>query len=155
MTEAPAGDEVASESPAAGRGFWIVAGALGLGCVLLIVQILVNRPIAETIAHAQHTLRSAQAAAEDVHSDTGSFLEAGAGALAVRAPSLTFRGAEDVSTGLNDVSVYASERVWAAAVMARAEACFYLRLEEGRDPLYGVGGACSGRAALGASDPRW
>jgi hypothetical protein len=155
MTEAPAGEEVASGSRAAGRGFWIVAGALGLGCVLLIVQILVNRPIAETIAHAQHTLRSAQAAAEEVQSDTGSFLGADAGGLAVRVPSFTFRGAEERSTGLNDVSVYTSDGVWAAAVMARDEACFYLRLEEGRDPLYGVGGACTGRAALGASDSRW
>jgi hypothetical protein len=155
MTEASA-DEVASErSPASGRGFWIVAGALGLGCVLLIVQILVNRPIAETIAHAQHTLRTAQAAADETRSGTGSFRDADAGGLAVRAPSLTFRGAEERSTGLDDVSVFASDRVWAAAVMARAEACFYLRLEEGSDPLYGVGGACTGRAALGASDPRW
>jgi hypothetical protein len=156
MTAAPARGSVASgRSPAAGRGFWIVTGALGLGCVLLIVQILVNRPIAETIAHAQHTLRTAQAAAEETRAGTGSFRDADAGGLAVRAPSLTFRGAEEPSTGLNDVSVFASDRVWTAAVMARAEACFYLRLEEGSDPLYGVGGACTGRAALGASDPRW
>ena len=156
MPEAPPGDEVASERSApAGRGFWIVAGALGLGCVLLVVQILVNRPIAETIAHAQHTLRTAQAAAEETRSSTGSFRGAGAEGLTVRAPALTFRGAEEPSTGLNDVSVFASDRVWAAAVSARADACFYLRLEEGGDPLYGVGGACTGRAALGASDPRW
>jgi hypothetical protein len=156
MTEAPAGGEVASErSPAAGRGFWIVAGALGLGCVLLVVQILVNRPIAETIAHAQHTLRTAQAAAEETRAGTGSFRDADAGGLAVRAPSLTFRGAEEPSTGLNDVSVFASDHVWAAAVLARADACFYLRLEEAGDPLYGVGGACTGSAAVGASDTRW
>ena len=139
----------------AGRGFWIVAGGLAVGCVLLVVQILANRPIAETIAHAQHTLRTAQAAAEDSRSKTGSFLGADAGGLEVTRPSLTFHEAGSPSVGLDDVSIAASDRVWAAAVRARPGACFYLRLEVGADALYGVGQECTGRAALAASDTRW
>jgi hypothetical protein len=153
MTEAPA--DVETGPSRAGRGFWIVAGALGVGCVLLVVLILVQRPIAETIAHAQHTLRTAQAAAEATRADTGSFRDADADGLAAREPAFLFRGADEGSTGLNAVSVFASDRVWAAAVRARTDACFYLRLEDGSDPLYGVGEACTGRAALTASDPRW
>ncbi len=152
------GDAVEIEEPTrrgGGRGFWIIAGALALGCVLLVVQIFANRPIAETIAHAQATLLAAQAEAEEVLRDSGTFDAADAEGLGRRELRLTYREADDPSTGLDDVSVSASETVWAAAVRAAADACFYLRLEVGGDPLYGVGAECTGTAALGASDPRW
>lgn len=139
----------------AGRGFWIVAGALAVGGVLLIFQILANRPIKETIAHAQHTLRSAQAAAEATRSRTGTYAEADADGLTALRPALTFREGDVASTGLDDVSVTSSASMWAASVRAGEDACFYLRLEEGGDPGYGVGADCTGRAALGAADPRW
>jgi len=152
------GDAVEPEEPTrrgSGRGFWIVAGALGLGSVLLVVQIFANRQIAETIAHAQFTLRTVELQAEKVLADTGGFADADAAGLALRAPAFTYRGSGDPSRGLDEVSVSATATVWAAAVRARDRACFYLRLEVGRDARYGVGGECTGAAALDASDSRW
>jgi hypothetical protein len=152
------GDAVETEEPArrgGGRGFWIVAGALVLGSVLLVGQIFANRPVAETIAHAQKSLRIAQAEAESVLLETGSFDAADAHGLSGRQSRPTYREADDPSTGLDDVSVSVSGPVWAAAVLAAPGACFYLRLEVGVDPLYGAGAGCTGTAALGASEPRW
>jgi hypothetical protein len=148
-------DAFEGESSPRSRGFFIVAGALGLGCVLLVVQILANRPLAETIAHGQHTLRAAQAEAERILQRTGSFAAAGAGELGVAGEPLTFREADQPSIGLNDVSVYASATVWAAAVRARPGACFYLKLAVDDDPRYGVGVRCTGLEAIGSSEPRW
>lgn len=138
-----------------GRGFWMVTGALVLGCVLLVTQIFANRSIKETIAHAQHTLRLARTEANEVLANTGSYAGASPDRLATEERSFTFRSADDPSTGLDDVSVSASPTVWAAAVRAGADACFYIRLEAGGDVGYGAGEECTGRAALGASDPRW
>jgi hypothetical protein len=152
------GDAVEPGEPTrrgSGRGFWIVAGALGLGCVLLVVQIFANRQIAETIAHAQSTLRTVESEAEEVLAETGGFADADAAGLELRAPAFTYREAGDRSRGLDQVSVSATTTVWAAAVRAGDRACFYLRLEVGQDATYGVGPQCTGAAALGASDPRW
>lgn len=137
------------------RGFWLVVGAIIAGGLFLVVEIFANRPIANTIGHAQDTLRRAQAAAEDIAAETGSFAEADAGELAAALPGLTFRAEDEPSTGLDDVSVSASSTEWAAAVRAGEKACFYLRLEADEDPRYGVGGECTGTAALEAEDSRW
>ncbi len=59
------------------------------------------------------------------------------------------------SVGLDDVSVSASDTVWAAAVQVRPGACFYIRLGAGADPRYGAGTECTGDVALLARDPRW
>jgi aromatic-L-amino-acid decarboxylase len=81
--------------------------------------------------------------------------EADVDGLADAVPDLTFRPSRAASTGLDDVSVAASDRVWAAAVRARPGACFYLRLDVGGDARYGSGTECTGAAALLASEPRW
>jgi hypothetical protein len=141
--------------PRSNRGFWVVAGTLLLGGAFLLVEIFANRPLANSIGHAQDTLRRAQAAAEIVHGRTGSFEEADAVALEEDVADLSFRPANEASVGLNDVSVAASETVWAAAVQARPGACFYIRLGVGADPRYGAGTECTGQAALLAADPRW
>jgi hypothetical protein len=138
-----------------GRGFWMVAGALALGCVLLVTQIFANLSIKETIAHAQHTLLLARAEANEVLANTGSYAGASPQRLATEEPSLTYRSADEPSTGLNDVSVAASPTVWAAAVRAASDACFTIRLEAGGEVRYGAGEECTGSAALGASAPRW
>jgi len=137
------------------RGFWVVAGTLLLGGVFLLVEIFANRPLANSIAHAQDTLRRAQAAAGIVQGRTGSFEEADAEALDDDIPELSFRSADEASFGLDVVSVSASDTVWAAAVQARPGACFYIRLGVGEDPRYGAGTECTGEAALLADDPRW
>ena len=149
-------DELGPEPmPRSNRRFWLVAGALALGGIVLIVEIFANRNLANTIGHAQHTLRQAQAGAELIRSRTGSYEEANADELAQDLPELAFRDAGDGSSGLDVVSVSASETTWAAAVQARPGACFYIRMDIGSDPSYGSGSDCTGEAALSASDTRW
>ena len=41
------------------RGFWLVAGSILVGSIVLVVEIFANRPIANTIGHAQFDLRAA------------------------------------------------------------------------------------------------
>jgi hypothetical protein len=142
-------------APRSNRGFWIVAGTLLVSGVFLIVEIFANRPLANTIGHAQSTLRRAEAAAKAVYDRTGSFQEADAGALGEDVTGLSFRSGDGSSVGLDDVSVSASDTVWAAAVQVRPGACFYIRLSAGADPRYGAGTECTGEVALLARDPRW
>jgi type II secretory pathway component PulM len=137
------------------RGFWIVVGALSLSCVLVLVLIAVNRPLGDSIAHAESTLRDAQAAAQTIHDRSGSYADADATALATADPSNAYRGAAAVSTGLDDVSIATAPGEWAAAVQARPEACFYLRLLDDGRVFYGAGTLCTGETALAATDPRW
>jgi hypothetical protein len=137
------------------RGFWLVTGAMGVTCVFLLVEIFVNGPIKDTIAHAEATLRDAQAAAARVHDASGSYANADAAAMATADPAHTYHTADAPSTGLDDVSVATRPGEWAAAVEARPEACFYLRITDAGQVFYGVGTVCTGETALTASDPRW
>ncbi|MGH2680639.1 MAG: hypothetical protein ACRDG8_09205 [Actinomycetota bacterium] len=141
--------------PRSNRGFWVVAGTMLVGGLFLVVQIFANRPLANSIGHAQDSLRRAQAAAEVVRSRTGSFEDADPASLAEDVPDLSFRPADQASFGLDVVSVSSSDTRWAAAVQARPGACFYLRLGVGEDPRYGAGTGCTGEAALLANDTRW
>jgi hypothetical protein len=149
-------DEIAAQ-PArrSNRGFWLVAGALLIACVFLVVEIFANEPLKDTIAHTESTLRDAQAAAERVHGGSGSFADADVAAMAAADPTNTYRPGDEASAGLDDVSVATRSGQWAAAVQARPEACFYLRLTDDGQVFYGVGTVCTGQAALGATDPRW
>jgi hypothetical protein len=148
--------ELGTEPPARrNRGFWLVLGVMAAVGIFLVVEIVAQRPLANSIGAAQESLRRAQRGAEAVRGETGAFLEADATDLADAMSTLTFRGADEPSTGVRDVSVSASEEIWAAAVRARPGACFYLRLEVGEDPRYGAGEVCTGEAALGADQPRW
>jgi hypothetical protein len=141
------------------RGFWLVAGSILIGSIVLIVEIFANRPIANSIGHAQFDLRAAQTAAQEISSTSGSFAGANADGMNLARLDegrLVAVGPDEVSGGVNEISVYADEDTWAAAVSARPGACFYLKItttEEG--PLYGIGTTCTGRAALTASDSRW
>jgi len=137
------------------RGFWIVAGTLLVACVVLVVEIFANLGLKDTVAHAQFSLRQAQAAAEGVRVETGSFVAADASGLAARVPERTFVGPDQASAGLDDLSVWATERGWAAAVSARPGACFYLRLDSSGEESFGAGTTCTGTAASEASDSRW
>jgi hypothetical protein len=142
-------------TPRSNRGFWIVAGTLLVSSVFAIVEIFANRPLANSIGHAQNTLIRAQAASEAIYERTGSFLGADANALGEDVTGLSFRSGDEASAGLEDVSVSASDTVWAAAVQVRPGACFYIRLGAGADPRYGAGTECTGDVALLARDPRW
>ena len=140
-------------------GFWLVAGSLLAASVVLVIAIWANRDVKDNIGHAQASLRAAQALAEQAFFETGSLAGAGAAALSDPAETLTFRGPDDASTGLDDLSVSASESVWAAAVQAAPGACFYLRIDAAGGPSleisYGTGEVCTGREALTAYDARW
>ena len=146
-------------APRRKRGFALVAGALAVACVFLLVEIFANRSIADDIGTAQHDLRVAQAGAERVDAENGTFDAASAdGLTAARydGGELRYVGPDTASSGLGSVSVYADGVTWAAAVEVRPGACFYLRLDAGReDPRYGVGTVCTAREALGSNDTQW
>ena len=112
-----------------------------------------------TIGHAQFDLRAAQTAALEISSASGSFAGANADGMNLARLDegrLVAVGPDEVSDGVNEISVYADEDTWAAAVSARPGACFYLKITTTEEsPLYGVGTTCTGRAALTASDTRW
>ncbi|HEY6566176.1 MAG TPA: hypothetical protein VI341_01545 [Actinomycetota bacterium] len=141
------------------RGFWLVVGALAISSVVLVVEIFANRPIANTIGHAQFDLRAAQSAANETRASTGSFVGANAAGLnlaGLHDGRLSAVGPDDESSGLDEISVYADATTWAAAVSAEPGACFFLRLDAGRDePLYGVGTECTAREALASQGTRW
>jgi len=141
--------------PRSNRGFWVVAGTLLVGCLFLLVEIFANRPLANSIGHAQDSLRRAQEAAEIVHGRTASYQEADSLSLGEDVPALTFRPGDEASFGLDVVSVSASDLEWGAAVQTRPGACFYIHLQVGQDPRYGAGTECTGEVALLANDPRW
>jgi hypothetical protein len=155
MDDRPAEAEPLPGPPASNRGFRIISGALALACVAFVIAIVANRPIKDTIAHAQHSLLVAQEHAERVFGEAGSFSGADADGLAASVDGLTFVASGESSSGLDEVSVSASPTVWAAAVQARPDACFYVRLESGADPRYGAGTECTGLAALSADQERW
>lgn len=138
-----------------GRGFWLVAGAMALACVFLLVEILVNRPIGDSIAHAESTLRDAQTGATTVHDRSGSFANADADGMALADPSNTYVAGDVASADLDQVSVATRSDQWAGAVQARPGACFYLRLTDAGGTFYGAGTDCTGRSALTASGPSW
>jgi hypothetical protein len=140
---------------ASNRGFWLVAGALLIACVVVFVAILANRPLGDSIAHAESTLRDAQAAATAVRDGSGSYADAGVASIAAADPTNTYLSGDVASTGLDEVSVATGAGEWGAAVEARPGACFYLHLTDAGETFYGVGTDCTGRTALVATDPRW
>jgi hypothetical protein len=141
--------------PRSNRGFWMVVGTIGLACIVMVVEILVNRPLGSDIGHAEYSLRQAEAGANRLLQETGTLERADAQGLAAVAPQVRYVGPGTASTGPGEASVVASPGVWAAAVQARPGACFYIQLTDAGDVTYGVGTDCRGSAALGASDSQW
>lgn len=141
--------------PRSNRGFWIVACAMVIASVIVVVEIVANLDIKDSIAHAQFSLRTAQAAAESIEAASGSFAGATPEGLMARDPSLRAVGPGEASRSLDTVSVAGTATEFGAAVQARPGACFYLHLRVGEEPLYGFGTECTGDVALEAADPRW
>ena len=137
------------------RGFWVVAVAMLLGCVLLVVEIFANRPLVSSIGHAQSDLMAARSLALSVRAQSGTFDGAGAAGLSPVDPGRRYVGPDESSTGLGSVSVFASGNAWAAAVEVRPGACFYIYEQVGSATRYGGGTECTGRAALGANADSW
>ena len=141
--------------PRSNRGFWMIVGTIGLACIVMVVEILVNRPLGNDIGHAEYSLRQAEAGANRVLQQTGSLEGADAQALSTIAPQVRYVGSTTASTDPGEASVVASAGVWAAAVQARPEACFYIKLTDAGDVTYGSGTGCTGVDALTASDTQW
>jgi hypothetical protein len=136
------------------RGFWMVAGTMALASIVVVVAIVSNLGVKNTIAHAQHSLLLVQSAAQSIRTETGGFGSADASGLAVA--ELDLVGPDTASTDLDQVSVFADASTWAAAVEARPGACFYLRIGPSGDPTYGSGTVCTGREAeRSALDTDW
>ena len=151
-------NEATADAPAfrrSTRGFWLVTGAMVLGCVFIVVEIFANFGMKDTIAHAEFTLRTAQAAAERVHEADGTYAGADHTRLTVVEPTLLWVPGTEASGGLDEVSVASDGSSWGAAVQARPGACFYLHITPSGDVFYGVGTDCTGQEALQATDPRW
>jgi hypothetical protein len=133
------------------HGFWYVVGAMALGCMVLLGEIFANRSIGNDIGTSEHDLRVAQSAAQQVLARTDSYSGADAAGLH-GVGGITYTDARTSSSGLGNVSVYASDNVWAAAVRARPGACFYIRLDIGaKGTTYGGGAVCTAMAALSSS----
>ena len=145
--------------PRRNRGFLLVAGTLALACVLMLAEIFANHSIGDDIGTAQHDLRLAQAGAERIFAEQGSYATADAAGLTharVDGGELQYVEADEAPNALGTVSVYANGITWAAAVQIRPGACFYLKLNAGaQDPFYGVGTVCTATEALTSTGDRW
>ena len=142
--------------PRSNRGFWIVATSLALVCILMVIAIFANRPLKDAIAHTESDLNGALALAQREQGSSGTFTNADAASLARIDGTRDYVGADEASSGPGSVSVYASAGVWAAAVQARPQACFFIKQVIGEDTAYGVAtGECTGRAALSARSDQW
>lgn len=138
------------------RGFWMVAGTMGLGAIVLMVEIFANRPMVNAISRTESDLTASLEAAERIYSDGGSFTPAGADALAASVEGRTYVDADRSASSPGTVSVYASGQTWAAASPTEQGTCFYLKQVAGEDTLYQVAdGDCTGEEALAASQDRW
>jgi hypothetical protein len=138
------------------RGFWMVAGTMALGAVVLMVEIFANRPMVNAISRTENDLKASLTAAERIYADGGSFTPADADALAAVVPDRTFVGAGRSASSPGTVSVYASGTTWAAASPTAQGTCFYLKQVAGTETLYMVAdGDCTGDEALAAEEDRW
>jgi hypothetical protein len=140
--------------PPSNRKFWLVLGAIVVASALTLIAIFANLGVKDSIAHAQYTLRQAQAAAEALAASEGSLAAADADGLAEANEELAFVGPDQPSNALDEVSVAAGSSEWAAAVQVRPGACFYLHLDDD-EVFYGAGTVCTAREGLLAVDDRW
>jgi hypothetical protein len=148
-TPAPDADAPSRRST---RGFWLVAGAIGLSCVFVLIEIFANFGTKDTIAHAEFTLRKAQTAIGVVQSRDGTVDPRG---MTTVEPTVLWVEGDRESTGLEVVSFATQDAAWGIAVQAKPGACFYLHQTGAGDVYYGVGTVCTGDEALQATDPRW
>jgi hypothetical protein len=151
------GDEPLEPMPRrSNRGFWMVAGTIGLGAVVLMVEIFANRPMANAISRTENDLRTASRAASRVFADGGSFTPADAATLGAADDGRTYVDADQPASSPGTVSVYASGDTWAAASPTAQGTCFYLKRVAGEDTSYLVAdGACTGTEALAADQTQW
>jgi hypothetical protein len=133
------------------RGFWLVMVTLLTLCAVVFVAILGNRPLVSAIARAESELRHARSLADQRFADGGTYQDADAVSLALIDQRVVYVDGDVESPGLGTVSVYVTATVWAAAVQARPDACFYIARSAGGPVRYGSGTTCTGEAAATAA----
>jgi len=138
------------------RGFWMVAGTMALGAVVLLVEIFANRPMVNAISRTENDLKAALRTAERIYADGGTFTAADAAALGDADDVRTFVDGNRSATSPGIVSVYASGDTWAASSPTAQGTCFSVKQIAGEDTRYLVAdGECTGIEALGATDTQW
>lgn len=144
-----------ADAPVARRrhGFGLVAGAIGLVCVFVLIEIFANFGVKDSIAHAQFSLRKAETAITSVRDAGGDTITPTH--MATVEPRLRWVVGDTTSTGLDEISLATDGLAWGAAVQVRPGACFYLHHTASDEVFYGAGTVCSGDEALRATDPRW
>ena len=151
------GDEPFEPMPRrSNRGFWMVAGTIGLGAVVLMVEIFANRPMVNAISRTENDLRIASRSAARVFADGGSFTPADASTLGAADEGRTYVDADQPASSPGTISVFASGDTSAAASPTAQGTCFYLKRVAGKNTSYLVAdGACTGNEALAADQTQW
>ncbi len=116
---------------------------------IAVTQIQAPQPLG-TAADAREAARSALLAAEAAFAQHRSFLDAGPAELSELQPGYIY--VDGPSTMPRVVSVAATHRSWAAAVMGPAGTCYWIRTTVGGSDGHGTTEECTGVAALTASD---
>ena len=138
------------------RGFWMVAGTIALGGIVLLVEIFANRPMVNSISRTEHDLTVAKRHAQRLYADGGTFVPASADGLAGVDSGRTYVGADTPAVDPGTVSVFASSNTWAAAERTTQGTCFYVKLVIGAGAKFLVAdGDCTGTEALKADQPQW
>ena len=115
-------------------------------------------PLADSLAidaAARADARSALELARGRASGRATFLEAGPGQLGALSSALVF--VDGAAAGPGVVSVASTAEMWGAAVTGASGTCYLLRFATGEGLTYGsgVGGECTGDAALAARAASW
>jgi hypothetical protein len=147
--------EVAPDLRPSNRRFWLIVAAFATTCVVILVALFANLPLVNSIARAQFELRYAESLAEQRFGSSGTFTQADAESLARLDDTLIYVDGDVESRRAGTVSVYATATVWAAAVQARPDACFFIKRSADHGLTYGSGVTCTGEAALAAELDSW
>ncbi|MDP8991543.1 MAG: hypothetical protein M3N31_00540, partial [Actinomycetota bacterium] len=100
---------------------------------------------------AQSSLRNALTAAKTIYTDNSSYATATAANLPAIEPSLTYKDAAVASTGQKDVSVSASDAVWAGAALSKSGKCFMIKETSTAGTTFGSAAPCDGATAVGSA----
>jgi hypothetical protein len=141
---------------ASNRGFWMVAITIGLGAIVLMVEIFANRPMVNAISRTENDLKAALRGAERIYAEGGSFTPADPEALGATDADRRYVAADQPAGQPGTVSVYASGDTWAASSPTQSGTCFSIKQVAGQDTTYLVSdGDCTGMQALLADQGQW
>jgi len=140
-------------------GFWKVLAGLALGGIVLLALIVIFRPVARTgaVAFTQSNLRTVAEAAERLAGKEGSLAAASRPFLELD-PALSDLLLIDPDQASNDpeiVSVSAAGGSWTGSARADTGECFWIRILDSGETVFGTGTDCSGDGAALAEPNGW